>query len=112
MDCYEGWFDLREGVKDLEFCSALQEYLGLLQSDGLIESFRLKRRKLGFSPDNFGEFNVTMEFRDLAQMDRAFSTVATRSGEIERLHSRVYSSVKNAKFALYRDFPDPVRAPD
>ena len=52
-----------------------------------------------------------VEARDLAQLDQAFQRVAARGGEVEGLHFAVNSLVDNAKFALYRDFPDPVRQP-
>ena len=109
MNCYEIWTDLQPGTNDLEFVGFVKAYLGHLEGKGLVESFRIRRRKLGFGPDGFGEWNITLEFRDLHQLDEAFGLVATRSGEIEKLHHEVYSRVRNAKFALYRDYPDEVR---
>jgi len=109
MNSYEIWCDLRPGQNDLEFCESVGSYLGHLLNAGFLESFRVRRRKLGFAPDGFGEFNITLEFCDMTQMDQAFLAVARRSGELEELHKKVYSSVVNAKFALYRDFPDEVR---
>ena len=47
--------------------------------------------------------------RKLAQLDAAFGHVATRDGEVERLHAPVYAMVTDFKSALYRDFPDPER---
>lgn len=109
MDSYEIYCDLRPGVRDLEFADAVAAYLDFLVRDGLLTSWRLTRRKLGFGIDGLGEFHLALEVRDLAQLDAAFSLVATRDGEVERLHSAVFSRVANARFALYRDFPDPVR---
>lgn len=106
MDCYEIWCDLRPGVRDAEFVSALQGFLGHMQGEGKIESFRVRRRKLGFGPDALGEWNVSIEVRDLAQLDLAFAVAAKRSGEVETLHREVFSRVANLKFGLYRDFPD------
>ncbi len=110
MDYYEIWCNLKDGRRDLEFCQAVERYLGYLQSQGLIERHRLTRRKLGFGPPGLGEFHVTIETRDLAQLEQAFQQVATRSGEVEELHRAVYSAVTDLTFALYRDFPDPWRA--
>ena len=45
----------------------------------------------------------------LGQLERAFQRVARRDPEIEKLHAAVFSAVKDVRFALYRDFPDPVR---
>ena len=56
--------------------------------------------------------NIATEGRtlpSLAQLDEAFSLAASRSGEVEPLHFAVNSKIADVKFALYRDFPDPVR---
>lgn len=107
MDVYEIGVDLRDGVSDLAFVDAVDAYLGRLQRDGLIESWRLLRRKLGFGSGR--EFKLWIETRDLAQLDAAFAVVARRDGEVEADHHAVYSSVRNFEAALYRDFPDPQR---
>jgi hypothetical protein len=109
VDYYEIWCDLRDSSQDVQFCSALDTYLGYLKEKGFLEGHKVKRRKLGFSPDGWGEFNISIEFRDMAQMDLAFNRAATRDPEVEPLHRDVYSRICNTKFALYRDFPDPVR---
>jgi hypothetical protein len=50
-----------------------------------------------------------MEFENLAQLDTAFKRVAERTNPVESFHHAVNSKVKDVKFALYRDFPDPER---
>lgn len=110
MQYYEMWFNLIDSRKDLEFARAVEAYLGHLRNDGRIEGWRLTRRKFGFGPPSLGEFHVTVWTADMAQLDRAFDLVATRSGEVERLHHPVYSMVKDFTSALYRDFPDPQRS--
>lgn len=109
MDLYQIWCNLRPGVKDLDFADAVQGYLGHLQSKGLIRRFRLARRKFGFGPPGLGEFHIEIETDDLAQLDRAFSEVARREGELEKLHARVYGSVTDFQSGLLRPFPDPQR---
>ncbi|MBK7143266.1 MAG: hypothetical protein IPH75_14425 [bacterium] len=104
------WADLKESHKDLEFCDAVDAYLGNLQKRGQIESFTLTRRKFGFGPETLGEFHIVVATRDLAQLDAAFGTVASRTGEIERLHIPVYAACSRTQAALYRDFPDPERS--
>jgi hypothetical protein len=47
-----------------------------------------------------------IEVRDLAQLERAFQRLAGRGEPVEGFHFGVNSLVQNAKFALYRDFPD------
>jgi hypothetical protein len=109
MNIYHIWCDLKPGVSDLTFTENLGRYLGHLREQGLIEEFRLTRRKLGLAPAALGEFHVMVETRDLAQLDAAFDHVAGRREPVEGFHFGVNSLVTNATFALYRDFPDPVR---
>ncbi len=109
MNIYHMWFNLIDSHKDVEFSRSVAAYLDHLKGQGKIESWRLTRRKFGFGPDGMGEFHCEVHCKDLAQLDTAFSLVATRDGEVERLHRPVYSAVKDFKSALYRDFPDPER---
>ena len=109
MNIYHVWCDLQPGVGDLVFTEKAGSYLGHLKEQGLIEGFRLTRRKLGLAPATLGEFHLMIEVRDLAQLDTAFDRVAGRREPVEGFHFGVNSLVTNATFALYRDFPDPVR---
>jgi hypothetical protein len=112
MQYYEMWFNLKDTRRDMEFAQAVKNYMDHLKSQGRIEGWRLTRRKFGFGPATLGEFHCTVWTKDLAQLDRAFDLVATRAGEVERLHMPVYSAVTDFTSALYRDFPDPQRATD
>jgi hypothetical protein len=109
MDHYHGWFDLKPGVKDADFAHSLSRFMDHLKSRGLIEGFRLGRRKLGLGPAELGEFHLMIETRNMAQLDEAFAHVASRAEPVESVHFDVNSKVQNIKFGLYRDFPDPVR---
>ncbi len=109
MNYYEIWVDLAPGAKDMELVRAVQNYLNHLKGLGTLESYCIHRRKFGFSPPQFGEFHISIAFKDLAQLDQAFFSAATRGPDIEPLHHEVYSRVTNFKSALYRDFPDEVR---
>jgi hypothetical protein len=109
MDLYHIWCDLKPGVRDTTFVESVQKYLGYLRAEGKIETFRLTRRKLGLGPATIGEFHIVIETRDLAQLDAAFGMVASRREPVESVHFGVNALVQNATFALYRDFPDPVR---
>jgi hypothetical protein len=109
MNVYHVWCDLKPGVGDLVFTEKAAAYLGHLKEQGLIEGFRITRKKLGLAPAALGEFHLTIEVRDLTQLDTAFDHVAGRREPVEGFHFGVNSLVTNATFALYRDFPDPVR---
>ena len=107
MDYYQGWFDLKPGVKDTDFARDLARYMAHLKDNGLIEGWKLSRRKLGLSP--LPEFHLVVETKNLAQLDEAFHHVASRSEPVESTHFSVNSKVENLRFGLYRDFPDAVR---
>lgn len=109
MDHYMIWCNLKDSRRDVEFCANVAAYFGHLKDQGKLERWSLTRRKLGFGPGDLGEFHLCISFRDLGQLDQAFGVVATRAGEVERLHGPVYSMVTDFRAALYRDFPDPQR---
>jgi hypothetical protein len=110
MDIYHIWCDLKAGISDNVFVEATNDYLTQLKQQGNLEQFRIMRRKLGLGPESIGEFHVMLEFNDLAQLDAAFGTVATRTDPIEDYHHSVNSLVSRVTFALYRDFPDQLRS--
>ena len=109
MDIYHVWFNLKEGVKDVEFTDSARAYFDHLRAEQRLASYRITRRKLGLGHPNLPEWHVTLEFDNLAQMDRAFESVSTRKGPVESFHHAVNSKVTDLFFALYRDFPDAWR---
>ena len=109
MDIYHTWCNLKPGIGDAEFSDKVGAYLGHLKEQGLIVGWRLTRRKLGLAPRALGEFHLMIEVNDMAQLDGAFTHVASRRHPVEGLHFSVNSMVTDATFALYRDFPDPTR---
>jgi len=109
MDLYHIWCNLKPGVRDSDFADRATAYLRHLEAEGLIAGHRITRRKLGLGPPQLREFHILLEVEDLAQLDRAFNRVAARGEPAESFHHAVNSLVTEVFFALYRDFPDPVR---
>ena len=109
MDIYHVWCDLKPGVRDMHFHENVHRCMAHLKAQGLIESWRLTRRKLGFGPPGLGEFHLMIEVRDLRQLEDAFQRMATRGDPEEGLHHGMNALVSNATFGLTRDFPDPFR---
>ena len=109
MDVNHVWCDLKPGAGDTEFADNVRGFLAHRKDAGQIADFRLTRRKLGLGPAELGEFHITIEADDLAQLDRAFAVVSGRAEPEEGLHFSVNSMVSKATFALYRDFLDPGR---
>lgn len=109
MDVYHIWFDLKPGVRDLDFVASARAYLDHLEAEGRLASYRITRCKLGLAPPQLREWHITLDFENLTQLDTAFVAVSTRADPVEGFHRAVNSKVENAFFALYRDFPDPHR---
>ncbi len=109
MDIYHAWCDLKPGVSDTGFAENVAAYMDYLKGQGLIQAWRLTRRKLGLGAPGLGEFHLMIEVNDLAQLEQAFQRVAGRSEPVEGFHFGVNSLAQKAVFALYRDFPDAFR---
>ena len=90
MNYYHLWVDLLETQKAMEFCRAVDDYLGHLREQKLIEGHQCTRRKLGFGPPELGEFHVVIEVKDMAQFERTFKAVARPDEKTARLHANVY----------------------
>ena len=109
MDVYHIWFNLKEGVSDIEFSESVNAYLNHLKDIKAVAGYRITRRKLGLGPPQLPQWHITIDFENLAQMDVAFGQVASRADPVESFHYAVNSKVQDIFFALYRDFPDPGR---
>lgn len=57
VNYYHIWCNLKDSSKDLNFCESVNRYLGHLQSKGLLDGFKITRRKFGFSPPTLGDFH-------------------------------------------------------
>ena len=110
MNIYHIWARLKPGVNDLSFVESVHQFLQPLAAAGKLENYRITRRKLGLGPADLLDFHIMVEFRDLAQFDLTFGVIAARKDPLESFHFAVNSKVAEVKFALYRDFPDAVRA--
>jgi len=106
MNTYNIWCSLHAGADANQFVADVEKYLDYLQAHTPMAGYRLQRRKLGLGSADLGEFFIAMEFAGLAELDETFAHVATRRDPVESLHHNVYSKVSDARFALYRDFPD------
>ena len=109
MNVYHIWCNLEDGVSDIEFTDHVERYVRHLKEQNLIAGYRITRRQLGLGPSHLPEFHLTLDTENLAQLDQAFSHVASRTDPVESFHHAVNSQVCDTIFALYRDFPDPER---
>lgn len=109
MDIYHIWCDLKPGQKDTEFVQHLTEYFEHLKQEATLSGYRITRKKLGLAPIDLLEFHIMLDFDNLSALDATFNHVASRRDPVETFHHAVNGRVSNVRFALYRDFPDPVR---
>jgi len=109
MNIYHIWADLKDSRKDLEFVEAVNEFLQYFQDKGEISTWRITRRKLGFGPEELGEFHIMIECETLSALDNVFGEVASREPELWKLHAPVFSLVSRFRSGLWRDFPDAGR---
>lgn len=108
MDIYHIWCDKTEGIGDTEWAANMRNFLQHLVDESKMESFRITRCKMGFrSIADMPEWHIMMEFKNMAQMDQAFSRVAPKQGELEVKHQSFNQFVAgNIQHALFRDWPD------
>lgn len=109
MNIYHIWFNLKDGVKDVDFSDSAKTYFEHLKGEKRLGAYRITRRKLGLGHPSLPEWHVMLEFDNLAQLDSAFEHVSMRKGPVETFHQAVNSKVTDLFFALYRDFPDAWR---
>lgn len=110
MNLYHCSVDLQDTAKAVGFAVAVEAWMTHLQSHGVIVSWRLCRRKLGFGAPIARDFLLEIEVEDMAQLDQAFRFTGSSDEQIERLYTTVHQMVGEADIALYRPFPDPERA--
>ena len=88
MDIYHAFCDLKPGVSDIAFAENVASYMGHLKQQGLIESWRLTRRKLGLAPPNLGEFHLMIEAQNPDALCAITADIA-RHAECYREHGRL-----------------------
>ncbi|WP_298857006.1 DUF6614 family protein [uncultured Sulfitobacter sp.] len=110
MNLYHCSIDLRDTSKALAFAGAIDAWMGHLKTRGVIQSWRLCRRKLGFGGPRARDFLLEIEVENMTQLDEAFRFTASSEEGVERLYTTVHQMVGEVDVALYRPFPDPERA--
>ncbi len=108
MDIYTIWADKQGDITDLEWVTNMRGFFDHLVAEDRMVTYRITRCKMGFrSIADMPEWMILMEFRNMAQMDMAFSRVAPLEGELEVKHKSFNQFVSgNIQHALFRDWPD------
>jgi DNA-binding Lrp family transcriptional regulator len=109
MNLYHCSIDLKDTSKALAFAAAVEGWMAHLQKNGVIQAWRLCRRKLGFGAPQSRDFLLEIEVENMTQLDQAFRFTASADEDVERLYTTVHQMVGTVDVALYRPFPDPER---
>ena len=106
-DIYHIWADKRGELSDHEWVAGMRRFLQKLADEKKMNSFRITRCKLGFrSMENMPEWNIQMEFDNMAHLENAFKRVAPKEGELEQDHRSFNQFVgDNIHHALFADYP-------
>jgi hypothetical protein len=107
MNLYHCVIELRPEVRSIAFSQACAEWTDHLQSNGLINGWRLLRRKFGLSSGQHTDFLLEMEVPDLNALDAAFSSLAGAQDDASRRYTLMHDMIARAEVGLYRPFPDP-----
>lgn len=110
MNLYHCMIDLKQDAKALTFSLAVETWMSHLVAQGVVESWRLLRRKLNLASDCHSDFMLEIEVRDLSQLDQAFRLSGSHNEEVERMHRSVHDLIARSQIGLYRPFPDPERS--
>jgi len=102
--------DLKQDAKALSFAKAIADWMGHLQSAGVIQNWRLLRRKLNLAAGGHSDFLLEIEVEDMSQLDEAFRLSGRHDDEVEALHRAVHDLIATSAIGLYRPFPDPERS--
>lgn len=110
MTTYHCMIDLKPNANALAFAHAAQLWFDGLKAAGKIDGWQLQRRKLHLAGPGFGDFLISVELRDLAQLDLAFGHLGERVEGANRAYDLMHSMIEQFEVGLYRTFPDPVQA--
>jgi len=100
------WCNLKSGVDAREFGDGARELLSYLHEREMIEGYSIARRGFVIAPPELGEFHVTVEFRNLEQMDRTLALVSNGSEEVAEFCQPLAAMIRDVSLAMDKDFPD------
>jgi hypothetical protein len=109
MNLYHCQIELRPEARALAFAQACTHWMEHLQAQGLINGWRLLRRKFGLASGAHTDFILEIEIPGLATLDAAFSALAMADDEATRRYDQMHGMIARADVGLYRLYPDPTQ---
>ena len=107
MDYYMIWANKEGDISDLDWVNNMKGFLNHLVDEDKLVDYKIARCKMGFrSVADMPEWQITMECRDMAQLEDAFKRVAPLGGELEEKHKSFNQFVADdIQHALFTDWP-------
>ena len=106
MNLYHCMIELRQDSRALAFAKAVDGWMSLLQSRGLITGWRLMRRKFGLASGTHPDFLLEVEVSGLAALDDAFAALAAADDEAGQRYDLMHQMIAHVDTGLYRPYPD------
>ena len=110
MTTYHCMIDLKPNANALAFAHAVNHWFTGLKDAGKISGWHLQRRKLHLAGPGFGDFLLSIDVLDLAQLDLAFAHLGGQDDSAARAYDQMHGMIERFEVGLYRSFPDPVQA--
>jgi hypothetical protein len=107
MNLYHCLIELRPEAPALAFAKATGDWMSRLKAKGLIDDWRLLRRKLGLASGNHTDFLLEITVPGKATLDAAFSALSHSDGADTQAYDRMHGMILKADVGLYRPYPDP-----
>ena len=108
MDYYMIWANKEGEISDLDWVNNMKSFLDHLVNEDKLVDYKITRCKMGFrSVADMPEWQITMECRDMSQLEEAFKRVAPLEGELEEKHKSFNQFVADdIQHALFTDWPN------
>ncbi|MCU0899811.1 MAG: hypothetical protein MUC82_04850 [Cypionkella sp.] len=109
MNLYHCMIELRQDCRALSFAKAVEGWMTLLHSRGLISGWRLMRRKFGLASGAHPDFLLEIEVPGMAALDEAFAALSAADEEAGRRYDLMHQMIASVDVGLYRPYPDPAQ---
>lgn len=106
MNLYHCMIELRQDCRALAFAKAVDGWMTLLHSRGLISGWRLMRRKFGLASGAHPDFLLEIEVPGMAALDDAFAALSAADEEAGRRYDLMHQMIASVDVGLYRPYPD------
>lgn len=109
MNLYHCMVELKNPDRSLVFAAAANAWLGHLEKEKLIRSWRLLRRKFGLAAGAHTDFIIEIEVESMAALEDTFSSLGNMDEQHTRRFGQLHDMIATKQIGLYRPYPDPAQ---